>query len=170
MFYLAQLFGIVALIILIISFQKNNKKSLLKYQIFSSLFFAIQYLCLNAITGCLMNLMTMIRNIVYKKFKRTPLFLVLLIIISMITLSVFSYNGIISLLPTLAVILYSIALWQKNLTITRITEVISCSLFIVYNINVLAITGLISTIIELFFAIVAIYRFDIKKSARRENG
>lgn len=163
MFWLAQIFGIVALIILIISFQKNSKNTLLKYQIFSSLFFAIQYLCLNAITGCLMNLMTLIRNIIYKKFEKVPVIYLLLIITAMTVLSIFSYNGFISLLPALAVILYSIALWQKNLTITRITEVISCSLFIVYNIKVLAITGLISTIIEMTFAIIAIYRFDIKK-------
>ena len=84
MIYLAQLFGFFALVILIISFQSNNKKTLLKYQIFSSLFFAIQYLCLNAITGCLMNLMTMIRNIIYKMFKKTPLLFVSLIIIIMI--------------------------------------------------------------------------------------
>lgn len=164
MIYLAQLFGFFALVILIISFQSNNKKTLLKYQIFSSLFFAIQYLCLNAITGCLMNLMTMIRNIIYKMFKKTPLLFVSLIIIIMIILSVFSYNGLISLLPTIAVILYSVALWQKNLKITRITEIISCSLFIIYNINVLAIIGLISTIIELLFAIIAVYKFDIKKN------
>lgn len=164
MIYLAQLFGFFALVILIISFQSNNKKTLLKYQIFSSLFFAIQYLCLNAITGCLMNLMTMIRNIIYKMFKKTPLLFVSLIIIIMIILSVFSYNGLISLLPTIAVILYSVALWQKSLKITRITEIISCSLFIIYNINVLAIIGLISTIIELLFAIIAVYKFDIKKN------
>ena len=164
MFYLAQLFGIIALVLLITSFQKNNKNILLKCQIFSSLFFALQYLCLNAITGCLMNLMTMIRNIIYKKFPKTPLLFVVLIIMSMIILSLFSYNGLISLLPTIAVILYSIALWQKNLTITRITEIISCSMFIIYNINVLAITGLISTIIELIFSIIAVYRFDIKNN------
>ena len=55
MFYIAQLFGIIALVILITSFQKNKKYPLLKYQIFSSLLFALQYLFLNAITGCLMS-------------------------------------------------------------------------------------------------------------------
>lgn len=164
MFYLAQAFGVVALIILILSFQKNKKEILLKYQIFSSLFFALQYLCLNAITGFLMNIMTMIRNIVFKKYEnKVPVGYLIITILLMVLLSVFSYNGIISVLPTIAVILYSIAVWQKNLTITRIVEVISCTLFIIYNINVLAISGLISTIIELIFALVAIYRFDIKR-------
>ena len=82
----------------------------------------------------------------------------------MIILSLMSYKGIISLLPTFTVILYSVALWQKNLTITRIIEIISCSLYIIYNIKVLAISGLISTFIEMFSAIIAIYKFDIKKS------
>ena len=170
MFYIAQLFGIIALVVLIMSFQKNKKDTLLKYQIFSSLLFALQYLFLNAISGCLMNLMTMIRNLIYKKFNdKIPILYLILVIICMIILSLMSYNGIISLLPTLAVILYSIALWQKNLTITRITEIISCSLFIIYNIKVLAISGLISTFIEMFSAIIAICKFDIKKSKIRKK-
>ena len=36
----------------------------------------------------------------------------------------------------------------------------------IYNIKVLAIAGLISTIIEMMFALIAIYRFDIKKIQR----
>ena len=170
MFYIAQLFGIIALIVLMMSFQKNQKDTLLKYQIFSSLLFALQYLFLNAISGCLMNLMTMIRNLIYKKFNdKIPIIYLVLIIICMIILSLVSYNGIISLLPTLAVLLYSIALWQSNLTITRITEIVSCLLFIIYNIKVLAISGLISTFIEMFSAMIAIYKFDIKKVKNKYN-
>ena len=165
MFYIAQFFGVIALIVLVSSFQKNKKDTLLKYQIFSSLLFALQYLFLNAISGCLMNLMTMVRNIIYKKFDdKIPVTYLSLVIICMIILSIISYSGPISLLPSIAVILYSIALWHKNLTITRIVEVISCFLFIIYNINVLAITGLISTLIELISAIIAIYKFDVKNS------
>ena len=81
----------------------------------------------------------------------------------MITFSLITYVGIISLLPMFAVVLYSIAVWHGNLKLIRYTEVFSCCLFIVYNIKVLAITGLIATIIELIAALIAIYRFDIKK-------
>lgn len=164
MFYLAQLFGIVGLIILILSFQKNSKEKLLKYQVFSSLFFSIQYFCLNAISGCLMNVMSLVRNIIFKRFKdRVPIIYLIIVLVVMIILSIFSYNGVISLLPTIGVILYSIAIWQDNLTITRIAEIIGCILFIIYNIKVVAISGLITTIIEMLSAIVGIYRFDIKK-------
>ena len=167
MFWLGQMMGVIALIILILSFQINNKKRLLTLQIFSSLFFALQYLFLGAISGCLMNLMTSIRNIIFRKFKNIISLIVIIFI--MVILSIFSYNGLISLLPSIAVIIYSIALWQDNLTITRVTEVISCLLFIIYNIKFYAIFGIISTILELIFAIVAIYRFDLRKGQESKN-
>ena len=165
MFIFAQILGATALFILILSFQKNEKQSLLKYQIGSSIFFAAQYLCLQAYSGCLINIACIIRNILFRKYtgKRIPIYYLLFIICIMIVLSLFSYVGPISLLPCIACILYSCSLWQDNLRVTRIVEVISCSLYIIYNIKVLAYVGLISTIIELISALIAIYRFDIKK-------
>ena len=165
MFIFAQILGGIALLILILSFQKNEKQTLLKYQIGSSVFFAAQYLCLQAYSGCLINIACIIRNILFKNYtgKKIPIYYLIFIICIMIVLSLFSYVGPISLLPCIACVLYSCSLWQDNLKITRIVEVISCSLYIIYNIKVLAYVGLFSTIIQLVSALVAIYRFDVKK-------
>lgn len=163
-FIIAQIIGTFALIVLILSFQKNEKKTLLKYQSLSSFLYALQYVFLGAYTGCLMNLTCMARNIIFNTYnnKKIPFYWLFLIIALMIGFSLITYTGVISLLPMLAVVLYSIATWYGNLKLIRCTDVISCSLFIVYNIKVLAITGLIATIIELVSALIAIYRFDIK--------
>lgn len=168
-FIVAQIFGALALTILIISLQKNSKTKLLLYQSISSLLYALQYLFLNAYTGCLMNLICMIRNMIFNRYpkKRPPVYWLIITIVLMIFFSSLSYTGVISFLPMIAVILYSIALWHGNLTVIRTTEIISCSLYILYNIKVLAITGLIATIIELVGAILAVYKFDIKK--KKEN-
>ena len=168
-FIVAQIFGALALAILIISLQKNSKTKLLLYQSISSLLYALQYLFLNAYTGCFMNLICMIRNIIFNQYpkKRPPVYWLIITIVLMIFFSSLSYTGVISFLPMIAVILYSIALWHGNLTVIRTTEIISCSLYILYNIKVLAITGLIATIIELVGAILAVYKFDIKK--KKEN-
>jgi len=168
-FIVAQIFGALALTILIISLQKNSKTKLLLYQSISSLLYALQYLFLNAYTGCFMNLICMIRNIIFNQYpkKRPPVYWLIITIVLMIFFSSLSYTGVISFLPMIAVILYSIALWHGNLTVIRTTEIISCSLYILYNIKVLAITGLIATIIELVGAILAVYKFDIKK--KKEN-
>lgn len=164
-FIIAQIFGAFALIILIISFLKNNKEKLLKYQIFSSLLYAIQYVFLEAYPGALMNIACMLRNWIFKRYneKRPPIFWLLFVIALMIVFSIFTFKGFISLLPMLAVILYSIALWVGSLKVIRVIEIISCSLYIIYNIYVYAYIGLIATIIELIGAIVALYKFNIKK-------
>ena len=168
-FIIAQIIGIFALIVLMLSFQKNEKKILLKYQIFSSFLYALQYVCLGAYTGCLMNLTCMARNIIFNKYnnKKIPLYWLFFIITLMIGFSLITYMGVISLLPMFATILYSIAIWYGNLKLIRSTEVISCSLFIIYNIKVLAITGLITTVIELVATLIAIYRFDIKENKKK---
>ena len=168
-FIVAQIFGAFALTILIISLQKNSKTKLLLYQSISSLLYALQYLFLNAYTGCFMNLICMIRNMIFNQYpkKRPPVYWLIITIVLMIFFSSLSYTGVISFLPMIAVILYSIALWHGNLTVIRTTEIISCSLYILYNIKVLAITGLIATIIEFVGAILAVYKFDIKK--KKEN-
>lgn len=165
-FVIAQIVGGIALIILIISFQGNNKEKLLRHQIVSSLLYAIQYAFLGAYTGSLMNLTCMIRNFIFKRYKteRPPLYWLIIVIILMVIFSLFTFNSFISLLPMLAVVLYSISLWNGNLKIVRVVEIISCSLFIIYNIKVLAYTGLIATVIELLGAIFAFYKFNIKNS------
>lgn len=168
-FIIAQIFGAIALSILVLSFQKNNRKRLLEYQMISSLLYALQYVFLKAYTGCAMNLLCMFRNFIFNKFqeRKPPTLLLIVIIFVMIIFSFFTYTELISVLPTLAVILYSIAIWNGNMKIIRITEIISCLLFIIYNIKVFAITGLIATVVEMFAAIVALYRFDIKNNRKK---
>lgn len=173
MYILAQIIGTIALIMLLLSFQKNDKKLLLKYQMASSFLFATQYLFLGAFTGFFMNLMCLIRNTIYFRYKDTkvPAYWLVVVILVMICLGAASYDGPITLLPSIACIIYSIALGSGNLKATRIVEVISCSLYIVYNIKYKAIAGLVSTVIELVSAVVAIFRFDIlkKESVNKEE-
>lgn len=167
-FIFAQIVGAIALIILMISFQKNKKETLLKYQTVSSLLYALQYLLLNAYTGCFMNLICMIRNFIFNKYKnkKVPIYWLLIVVTTMVILSLISYIGLISLLPMIAVVIYSIAIWIGKLKVVRIVNVISCILFIIYNIKVVAISGLIATIIEMLAALVAIIRYDIKRKTK----
>ena len=170
-FILAQIFGLFALCILGYSFQKDNKKNLLGLQTISSLFFALQYMFLFAWTGALMNFICIVRNHTFNKYKKNkiPTKIVLILMVLMIILSYISWAGWISILPTIAIIAYTLALTQSKLKIIRMTEILSCTLFIIYNIKVLAITGLISTIVELLLASIAIVRYDILKNHKAEN-
>lgn len=161
-FYLAQLIGLLGLIILLFSFQKNTRKDLLKYQIISSSFFSIQYLILGALSGFVMNITMCIRNLIFSKYENVPKKYITIVVIIMIMLSLLSYNGPISLLPCLGSIMYTISLAKSNLKITRCVNILTCILYAIYDIKVLAIAGLISTTIELLSTLFAIYRYDLK--------
>ena len=164
-FIIAQIFGVFALITVCYSLTKNNKKSLLKYQLISNLFYAIQYLFLEAYTGFATHIMCVVRNYAYSKYEngKVPLNILIAIICSLCLLSIWGYDGPSSLLPSLGVIIFSFALWQKNMTIARIGEVTGVLLCIIYNFIVKAYSGNISMFIELTMVLIAIYRFDIKK-------
>ncbi len=84
----------------------------------------------------------------------------------MLALGLCSYKGIISLLPTIGVIINTVGLWQPNLKITRFTELFACILVTIYNIKYFAITALIATLIEIFIVLRAICRFDIEKNEK----
>ena len=157
-FVIAQIIGGIALVILIISFYKDTKTQLLKYQIFSSLLYIVQYIFLGAYTVCLMSLICIIRNYIFKHYdkNKVPMYWLIFIIILMIILSMFTFNGFMSLIPMFESILYSVALWDGNLKVIRLAEIISCLLYIIYNIYVRAYIGLIGTII-------VFYNFNIKK-------
>ena len=170
-FIMAQLMGIGALIFLIYSFQNNNKKTLLKFQIASSFLYAMQYLFLGAYTGFLMNIVCMIRNYLFKEYEEMDLSLRWLLVMlgAMSLLTMLSYNGYASLLPFFAVFFFTISLWIGNLKLIRIFEAIGATLFIIYSIVVHAYTGIFAFAFELSTVLFAIYRFDIKKGKKKKR-
>lgn len=163
MFYLAQVFGIVALFILILSFQQNNTEKLFKLQIASCLTYSLEYLLLGGFSGALICFICAIRNLVFSKHKeQIPVFWLYTFLIIMFVSSIISYTGLVSLLPLLSALVYTIALWHKKLRIIRLAELLVAFIYIIYNIYILAYTSVLSSIIELVTTIFAIYRFDIK--------
>lgn len=168
-FIMSQIIGGIGLLFLVYSLQKNNRKKLLKYQVLSSFSFALQYFLLGAYSGGFMHFMCMVRNHLFSKYKKgsVPFMLLLTILLIIVILSLISYVGFISLLPMMAVVMYSCALWYGNLTYIRIIEVIGCTLFVIYSIYVVSISGVIASLVEISSALVAIFRFDLKKKKKR---
>ncbi len=163
-FILAQIFGLVAVTLMITSFQCDDKNKLLKIQIFSCFSYALQYLFLGAISGFLMNIVSSIRNAIFKKYdnKKAPLWVLILLIFLITFLSLFGYKGTVSLLPTVAMLAYSFAAWTADIRLIRLMQVLSGILFLIYDIISLAIIGAIGNFILVISVLISIYRFDIK--------
>lgn len=166
--YIPQIIGFIGLVFLVTSLQSNKKGIILFLQLFANLFYGLQYVLLNSLSACLMSLVSFTRCIVFyfydkKGEKEIPETSFYLLIIACIVVGIFTYTNILSVVPVLATILYTYALWQKDLKIFRKLSCLISGLWITFNFSVGAYVVLIGSVFELISTIIAIYRFDIKK-------
>ena len=159
-FVLAQIFGSIALILMVISLQKHTYKDLLKIQLTANALCVFQYLALWSLPGLFTSLVTTARNFIFARFRgrRPPLFCLLVVLAILTGLGIWLYAGPVSLLPIAAGIIYSVAMWKGNLTLIRWADIISCVLYIIYNYEVAAYVGILVSLVEASGDAVALIR------------
>lgn len=167
MFILAQICGVITLILTVISVQFKTKEKIVMCFIWANLVVAIQYFLLGAITGAIISIINAIRCIVfyfYKKKDRKPSIIVLIIfeIVAVISGSI-SWQNMWSLIPIIVTIIYTYGLWQDDITIVRITTGIAGFGWTIYNIVVRAYIGALQEIAQLISSIISLYRNKEKK-------
>ncbi len=170
----AQLVGIVALLINVLSYQFNERKKILTMQFFSGAFFTLHYFLLSAYAGAVSNLLSVLRALLFSyrgryKWASHSALPVIFVVVSLIS-TVFTYQNPMSIVPTIAFTFNSVALWSNRPIITRIFTIPNNSLFLVYNIANLSFSGIISDTFVLISLLVAFIRFDIlKKPVKLKN-
>lgn len=168
-FIISQIIGVFALALLVISFQKKSRNSLIKLQTGSSLLYSLQYLFLGAFSGSIVHFICAVRNVIFYKFeKKVPLKYLIITIVVMLSTLFITYDGLISVLPVLATVLYSTALWKGDVKIIRIIDIICCLLFIAYALRVSALMAFLATIIEMISALVGLYEYDFKPRIKKK--
>ena len=166
-FIVAQAIGLVAIIVDMLSFQKNTKEQLLRLQVASCSLFGIQYLFLGAFSGALIDFVCVFRNYTFKKYKRIPFCLLLTVLALFVAFTILTYDGPKSLLPLCAMGLYTLALYTGNITKIRLAEITGCILMLIYNVMVLAIFGVVANVLAMASTTVAMIRY--KNSNKRRN-
>lgn len=166
MYVLINIIGILAIITWILSIQNKDKKGILIYQIVANILYFIQYYLLNAYSACLMNFITAVRCLKFyleeKKYDKVSnnsfMFFTILIII----IGIFTYNGILSLLPIIASLIYMYSVWQNNLNTTRYLFIVAAFIWFYYNFSIGAYINVVGNIFEIVSGIISIIRFRRK--------
>lgn len=171
LFILAQVFGLIALILMVVSLQKHTYKDLLGLQLVANALCIAQYLCLWSLSGLFTSIVTTVRNFVFARYKkrRPPFAWLLLILAVLIGLGVWLYTGLASLLPVAAGLIYSVAMWRGQLTMIRWADIISCTLYIIYNFSVGAYVGIVVSLVEMSGAAFALLKNRRAVSPARVN-
>ena len=143
-FWLSQLIGIEALLLLIISYRKKNTNEILVVQVISSLCYVVHYLLLGAFSGVLICLLDFFRDILYYKTDKDNL-LFLLSSPFYILVGVLNFNTIIDLLPTIASVNDGYIL-TKHKKVVLIGSIITCILWIIYDFTYKSYSGALASL------------------------
>lgn len=167
-YWIAQAFGVLGLLVMVISLFQKNKDKMLGYVVFNGVFFGIEYLLLEAYSGMFSNFFGIFRTYVSKeKEKHNNLnkwYVLLFFIIGYTIIGFISFDGkIISLLPIIAEIVYVITLWQEKVKKIIIGTLLMVILWLIYDIFVKAYPSMITDLIVMSSTIVAIVMQDILK-------
>lgn len=112
---------------------------------------------LQAYTGCITIIISIIRNIIaLKKKNKNENIILAIFIILYIVMGIITYNSIFSILPILASIIYVIGIWNGNENIIRKTGLINMYLWLIYSISTFAVAGAIHNIILIISTHIAI--------------
>lgn len=161
-FIIAQTFGIIALILTVISIQFKTKEKIVMCSVLANIVVAIQFFLLDAITGGVISIINAIRCIVFYIYKKKDLkpSIITLIIFEIVAIisGCISWQNIWSLIPILVTVLYTYGLWQDNVKVIRITTGIVGGGWAIYDLIVKAYVGALQETSQLISAIIAIYR------------
>ena len=143
----SQIFAIINYATLIISYQIKDNKKILIYSTIGCSFSAVSFYLLKAYTGCTMASLAVLRNILFmldNKYGRGKnIYTLLFIILSLIVRTVFTYDGLLSLLPVIATLLYTISVWVDDNALYKKLGIPTEICWLSYHIYLFSIAGII---------------------------
>ena len=141
---MSQVATVTMYILLALTYYVKDRKKVLIINFLGSASIGIAYILLNAWTGLAMNIVAMVRNLIFildekkngktdKVNKKDIAILSVLYLISIIS-AVFTYNGFFSLFSVFATMIYTYSVWQKKIAVYKICGIPTCISWIIYNI------------------------------------
>lgn len=173
---IAQAIGIAAMIFNIISYQGKKQSTVIALQLVGGALFAINFLMLGAVVGGLLNIIAVIRAIIFLfkdklKADRLPWFICFIIIyvgIYILNFTVFekeptAFNLIIEVLPVVGMIALNVGFRLKNASDVRKCGLVSSPAWLIYNLVAGAWGAIICETVTLISIFVGMFRHDRKK-------
>lgn len=172
MYLVSQAFALAALILSLIAFQKRKKVQILDYTIIAAICSVFHYLFLGAWSGVATKGVGVVRNVFadyearrHKTSKIAPLiFVTFYIIMGFVT-----FESPISILPVISASIYTIAIYFGDASRIRYTAILTSGLWLVYDIFVLSIVGIVAESIFIINDLTAIYRYRYRPGQKKRG-
>lgn len=164
-FIIGQIIGIIAIIVGFISYQMKSQTNVLLLQVITSGLFCIHYFLLDATSGMALNIIMLIRGIVYYfrskynwKENVSPIIFAVIVLI----VSIFSWQAWYSIFIVLGLLIHTLCMAMKSAQNVRKSILITSPLVLIYNVFVLSIGGIAYESIAVISSIIGIVKFNKK--------
>ena len=163
----SQIAGFIAFILSLIAYHQKKKKSIFQTMTIANILDIIHYILLGAYSGCITKVIALIRNEIIivkeqnKKFNNKIVLFVLFVIY--LVAGILTYTNIYSILPILAAMIYLYFVWNGNELKVKRVAFYCYFLWLIYNICVLSIAGITSSIVSIISTFIAVYNENKKQ-------
>ena len=152
-YILSQVFTVIMYLLLGVTYFLKDRKKILIVGFVSLVANALEYIFLFAWTGVAMCAFALIRNIIFlidekkngkcEKINKKDIIILIILYLIIILFSAFTYDGFLSLLSVFGTSLYTYSVWQKKTIIYKFCGIPVGILWILYNIYVMSLFGII---------------------------
>lgn len=160
------IFSVLAFIAVIVSICIKDRKKSLCVQSLNCIFEAIYGFVISAFTGAVLSIINLIRTCLFinkDKFNKKIYVFILVLFESLIVVNcIFTWGGLISLLPTIGSMIRAYCLWQSNMKYVRISGITTGILYGSYYIYYEGWFMVLGYLILLIIGIWQVYKNDIK--------
>lgn len=180
---IAQIVGIIAMIIGVLSFQQKTQKRIVVMQFCSSILFAVHFGMIGAVIGCILNVMGIVRAAVFSQREKhawaahiswvyifVAAFLVAYVLIFTVLRDIIFTEGaptlidyFIQLLPVLGMTATTVSFRAEKAATVRALSFVSSPAWLTYNIIGRSLGGSLTEIFVMISIVVGILRLDRKK-------
>lgn len=172
-YIISQIITVIYFVVLSLSYLLKNRVRILVANFIAHIGQATAMALLNGYTGAAMSLIMMLRDLVLliqevrktkgKEInKKLDVIILIITIILIVALTVFTYNGPLSLLSVVATLITTFALWQKNVKIYKLLGLIAGILWLAYNFFIMSIMGILLELIVVICSAIGYVR-DLRK-------
>ncbi len=154
--------GFIAVGLFFYSYQRTQKRKIVIIQTVATALSCVQYLLIGAFSGFALNIVCIIRNFIFyhrDKNQRSGWLSPLLLSLCIAVASIFSWEGIHSLLITLGLVINTICMGMLDARAFRKTILITSTLILLYNVFAFSYSGILSESISLISVIIGIIRY-----------
>ena len=164
------IFSILAFLALVISICIKERKKSLCVQSLNCLFEAVYDFIISAYTGAVLSIINFIRTFIFinkNKINKRIYFFILIFFEGIIIINcVLTWNGLISLLPTIGSIIRTYCLWQSNMRLVRISGITTGIFYGTYYIFYQSWFMVLGDLILLLVGIYTVYKNELKTIKR----